>query len=128
MFFYVNDDDHAADVAEVVEQTDNLPPVGECVDIALAVAAVRLFDGTDSEVLADLVPNEPLQPVGGVQHDGAEGVLLVAKGGQRVQDVVQAVRQRELGGADLVQAVFGLDEYGVGGAGRIVLFPTPSVP
>ena len=45
-----DDDNHAALFPEVVEQADNLPPVGQGVDIALAVASVRLLDGADAEV------------------------------------------------------------------------------
>ena len=43
------------------------------------------FAGADAEVLADLVPNEPLKPVGGVEHEGAEVVLLVAERGQCIR-------------------------------------------
>ena len=37
----------------------------------------------NAEVLADLVPDEPLQPVGGVEHGDLEVVRLVAQGGKR---------------------------------------------
>ncbi len=136
-----DDDNHAAQFPEVVEQADNLPPVGQGVDIALAVAAVRLLDGADSEVLADPVPDEPLQPVGGIKRHGLELVRLVAERGKILQHVVQRLRQGELGGVDFAETVLGLDEDRVrclgGGAafahalltveedsGRLVLLPS----
>ena len=84
-------------------------------DVALAIAAVRLLDGPDAEVAAYLVPDETLQPVCGIEHDRLEVVGLVPQRSQCGGDVGKAFRQRELGGVDLAEPVLGLDEDRVRG-------------
>lgn len=82
-------------------------------DIALPVAAVRFFDGVHAVVGAHAVPHETLKPVERIDDNRAVVVLLVAHRLKLENDVVEALRQRELRAVDLRKPVLRLDEHGV---------------
>ena len=70
-----------------------------------------------------------LKPVGGVEDDRLEVVWLVPQGGHRGSDVREVLRQRELGGVDLAEAVLCLNEdwIGRGGAEEALAYALLSV-
>lgn len=116
------DDRHLAAGADLVQDRDDLTPVGQRVDVALAVAAVGLFDGLHAVVVADAVPDEALGPVERIDDERVELALLVAHGLELEDEVVEARAERELRSVDFRESVLGLDEHGIrrdGGEARL---------
>ena len=110
-----DDDDHAALVPQLIEHGNDSPPVADGVDVSFPVAAVRLFDGTDTEVGTDAIPDEAFQPVGGINDHRFVLVVFVPKCGQFGENFVERLRKRELVAVDLAETVFRLDEDCIGG-------------
>ena len=101
---------HSAFIPEFLKQIDDLAPVGKRVGVAPAVTAIRLFDVPDAVFAADLVKDQPFQPIGGINHHGLKIMLFIPERGQFRQHFREAVRQRELLAVDFSQTVLGLNE------------------
>ena len=97
------------------EQIEHFTPQREGVHVAASVAAIDLFDRLDGILLAELVPDETLQPIERVDHDGFVIVLLVDERFQSRDDVIELRRQWKAIAVDLIEPVFGLNEDRLGG-------------
>jgi hypothetical protein len=111
------------------QSVEKLPPVCQSVDVALAVAAIDLFDRLDAAVVqADGVPDQPFEPIETVDHDGLKVVLFIVKFGERYLHVAKRRGQRKFVAVDFPESIFCLHENGVrrvGGKGR---FANPFCP
>src|SRR5690625_349700 len=114
----MRDDEHGNPplITEVVEWVQELAPVHEGLDVALAAA--DLLDVLHRVSLCDVRPDQRLGPVERVEYDGLELVLLGRECRERAHDDVEGLGQRKLGDGEGVKALLGLDEDRIGRAGR----------
>ena len=70
-------------------------------------------------------PHQRLEPVDAVDHHGLVVVRLAVERGERLHHRVEAAGQREVRHLDVAEAVFGLDDHRLLGAGGEYGFPNP---
>ena len=101
---------HGALITQGVQPIDVLTPQSERGDIALAIA--RILDRGPTVFPADLVPDQGLEPVHAVDHDGAVIMFFGVERGQCAHHFFKGARQRKAGDRERAQTIFGLDEHG----------------
>ena len=90
-----------------------------------SLPAVDLFDRLDGVLLTELVPDETLQPIERVDHDGFVIVLLIDERFQSGDDFIELSRQREAITFEFIETVFGLNEDRLGGLAAEGRFTDP---
>ena len=113
----VPDEDHVhpAIGAELVEGRDQLAPVLQGSDVALAISDI--FDAADLRDRADMRLDERLQPVERVNHQSLEPVILPSKERDGVESLLPVPRLRKARDVEVRGAVLGAEEDGRGRVG-----------